>query len=64
MSPQSLGRPRVAAIASGGFSLKCRNRRIRPIRKPTYAEQNVIRILGLLPAGKRVQLEHQQRANA
>jgi hypothetical protein len=37
---------------------------IRPVGKPTYAEQHVIRVLGLLSAGECVQLQHEQRAKA
>lgn len=64
MPAQSLDRPRVAAITNSGFGLKRCNRRIWTFQKPAYPKQHVIRILGLLPTGKRVQLQHQQRANA
>ena len=54
----------IAAITDGGFSLKRRNRLIRAVYEPTHAKKHIIRILGLLPASERVQLQHKQRANA
>ena len=55
--------PRKTSVGRLRFRVERRDGGFRPVHISRDSQQNVVRILGLLPVIKRVQLEHQQRPN-